>query len=72
MFYRGCSALPLRQRLTPLFRPLSATSPTGSQHNMAQEQVDPAKLAQMIEYSEKYQDETFEYRCVLLAPLRSP
>ena len=39
---------------------------------MAQEQVDPAKLAQMIEYSEKYQDETFEYRCVLLAPLRSP
>ena len=31
---------------------------------MAQEQVDPAKLAQMIEYSEKYQDDTYEYRCV--------
>ncbi len=31
---------------------------------MAQEQVDPSKLAQMIEYSEKYQDDIYEYRCV--------
>jgi cyclin-dependent kinase regulatory subunit CKS1 len=37
---------------------------------MAQEQVDPAKLAQMIEYSEKYQDDTYEYRCV--GPRPSP
>ena len=33
---------------------------------MAQEQVDPSKLAQMIEYSEKYQDDIYEYRHVIL------
>ena len=27
---------------------------------------DPSKLAQLIEYSEKYQDDQYEYRCVRL------
>ena len=35
---------------------------------------DPSKLAALIEYSEKYQDDSYEYRCVScngVSPLRA-
>ena len=56
-----CTAPPCQRASLP-------RRPSRSPLQMAQEQVDPAKLAQMIEYSEKYQDDTYEYRCVVPRP----
>lgn len=59
---RFCSRCPAAPAPAP--RPCPFARRSLSLPKMAQEQVDPAKLAQMIEYSEKYQDDQFEYRCV--------